>query len=179
MRTNLKRIKNCILDHFDHVELEKYCRDTLRVIFRDEVGEFQGYLLIQLTDSLNRMDQGIHMGGFSNFKAELDERLPEVIDQALKDNYTYIYVHQTPKESESRDERLNNSIEQWIEKILDIGSARASFNSKMFTYNYIDILNSMNQDQKQVLLSLISGVYGVGYHNSREFNKKLKNLKGA
>lgn len=172
MRTNNKRLKNIVLNNFDGVELGE-ARTKGFVVKFDQGLESEHWVRVELVDTSEyyKGQQGIHV----KLSSSIEGDLVDALETACKDLFRVIYIHQKPKSSEERRKRRIENVRSWIKK--------PRFELKHSLSKVYDVdatLESLNEDQVDLLLAFISGIYQSASSESREhWAPKYHNLRRA
>lgn len=166
MRTNYKKITNILQNNFECEVINSPAKGKV-VNFED-----QSIRIILVDHNPHTIDTrvGIHLKMID--KNDLEHDLVDAVETALKDMYPAIYIHQKPKDSPQKRERLLKGIQNWIE-----ASEKQCITNHMFKKLFTpktDTLNSMTTEQLELTLKLIAMGYQKAGEDSRRFRKQLK-----
>lgn len=172
MRTNYKRITNILNKSYNDVSIDKARGQGVVLTFLGADDAEQDRVRIVLVDHNSyRSDIGIHI----KLSNSLDHDLVDAVETAFKDNYPTIWVHQPRKPNEETRKLKIECVKGWLKK------PRVELKhslSKVFDFE--GTLESMNEEQLQLLLSFISGIYQSASSESREhWGPKCHNLRDA
>lgn len=171
MRTNYKRVSNIILKNFECEVIKSPARGVVAVLERNVTH----IRIVLIEGNWNSNECGIHIRRLENSGADLEHSLVDAINTAAKDGFTCIYIHMKPKPNEKRRAHRLETLKQWLGK-------------KSFTLNHAlgkleldaaETLNQLTEDQIDVVLAMVSGMYGAGCDETREHIKSLRATVGA
>lgn len=163
MRTNYKRITNVLINNFSEIELIKSPSRGVVAIFNAGLEDEQRVRVVLVDGRERESEQGVHM--FQIQKDEFETRLVSAIEAALKDNFPTVWVHQKSKPSEERRQRLISSVKSWTqEPRVELRSALGRLDCDLD-----ETLETMTEDQLQVLLKFISGIFQSSAGKTREY----------
>lgn len=160
MRTNYKRIKNILNNNWNDISIFKAKGPGIVLQFLELEETADDRVRIVLCDfNSNRSEIGIHI----KLSKDIESDLLDAIETAFRDNYPAIYIHQKPKPSETRRLSRIKTVGSWLKK--------PRFELKHSLNKLFDVegtLNSMSEDQLDLLLAFISGTYQSSHSESRE-----------
>ncbi len=178
MRTSYKTLLNIIKSNFNYDDIRKSPSQGQVVVFT----EGTEHVRIVLVEGNSYSDEiGCHIRMFET-REELESSLVSAVETALKDNFLTIWVHQKPKQTEETKAKRVKNAREWLDsKNLDQFQVKYSLNKKCIS-DAEQVLESMSQDQLDVLLGMVSAAYSGGCASTREFFKKQREraeVKGA
>lgn len=179
MRTNYKAIENIIKRNFSFDDIRNSPTRGKVVVFTEGT-EHVRIVLVEGNDS--SYEQGLHIRNLAD-KSELEGSLVDACNTALKDNFSTIFVHMQPKPSEERRLRRIEGAKAWLRsgKVVEQFALGNSLNKRGLNNEQLvdKVLESMTEDQLDVLMALASASYSQGCTSTRKFFVEARRRKQA
>lgn len=175
MRTNYKRLENILARNFNCKVIKSPARGIV-AIFNQGTEDEQRVRVILIDYSHHKLTSavGIHCKLLN--KSDLEDQLVDAVETATKDLFPAIYIHQKSKAPRRSKDSLIEVIHKWIEASRKTG-VTYSLNKPFVPVE--DTLNTMNEDQLEAVLMLISMGYQKSGEDSRRFRRSLKDSEVA
>lgn len=171
MRTNYKRISNVLKTIAS--EVVKSRTNGLVAIFENELdGTDERVRVVLVEENQYQNEIGIHMTQID--PSDFSDRLISNIEQALKDSFPTIWVHQRAKDTKELRESKLRATQGWIKAFDKRTQSRHSLTKLNFDLS--ETLQTLNLDQIQALNALITASFHHGACETREFLNSLKKV---
>jgi hypothetical protein len=168
MRPNYGHIKRIISKSFECSIIEARCNGIV-LIFSEGTDDEQR-VIVRLVDGRScEQDAGIHLRKLHT-REDLVYHLNDAVETALKDGWHRIYIHRKPKASEERRLSRAETAKGWLKPARSGKGEPVPLNCSLSRLE-VDaeaVIDSMTEDQLDVLLAMVAGTYQQSHTDSRE-----------
>lgn len=164
---NYGHIKRALLKSFSNIELIDSPARGVVACF-GEIGDERVRIVLVGAEEY-KSEVGIHINRIEN-KEELEARLVDAVETAMKDNFPTIWVHRSVEYTAERRERKLATLMPWIESMRKRVDSNHSLN-KLHT-EIEQTLESMSGEQIECVLALIVASSTRAHGESREWWSK-------